>query len=85
MYTWIWILIPLAGILAGIIHKGMAIKERQMTAVRDQAAETVERYASQTERLEQRVRVLERIITDKGIDVSDEIERLRNHSDAGRR
>ena len=28
-------------------------------------------------RLEQRVRVLERIITDKGLDVSDEIERLR--------
>jgi len=84
MYTWIWILIPLAGILAGIIHKRMAIKERQMTAVRDQAAETVSRYASQTERLEQRVRVLERIITDKGIDVSDEIERLRDHSDAGR-
>ena len=78
MQTWIWILIPLAGIAAGIIHKWMAIKERQMTAVRDQAQETVSRYASQTERLEQRVRVLERIITDKGIDVADEIERLRD-------
>jgi len=30
-----------------------------------------------TEKLEQRVRVLERIVTDKGIDVADEIERLR--------
>ena len=30
-----------------------------------------------TEQLEQRVRVLERIVTDKGIVVADEIERLR--------
>jgi hypothetical protein len=30
------------------------------------------------EQLEQRVRVLERIATDKGIDVADEIERLRD-------
>jgi len=30
------------------------------------------------EMLEQRVRVLERIVTDKGIDVADEIERLRD-------
>ncbi len=29
-------------------------------------------------RLEQRVRVLERIVTDKGIEVADEIERLRD-------
>jgi hypothetical protein len=28
--------------------------------------------------LEQRVRVLERIVTDKGVDVSDQIERLRD-------
>lgn len=30
-----------------------------------------------TDKLEQRVRVLERIVTDRGIDVADEIERLR--------
>ena len=30
------------------------------------------------ERLEQRVRVLERIVTDKGIDLADEIELLRD-------
>ena len=35
-------------------------------------------YAAHTERLEQRVRVLERIVTDKGIDLADEIERLRD-------
>ena len=46
--------------------------EAQMTA------EKAAQYAAHTERLEQRVRVLERIVTDKGIDISDEIERLRD-------
>ena len=40
-------------------------------------AEKAAQYAAQTERLEARVRVLERIVTDKGIDVADEIEKLR--------
>jgi hypothetical protein len=35
-------------------------------------------YAARTERLEQRVQVLERIVTDKGLELSDEIERLRD-------
>jgi hypothetical protein len=34
--------------------------------------------AGQTARLEQRLRVLERIVTDKGMVVADEIERLRD-------
>jgi hypothetical protein len=41
-------------------------------------AEKAAQYAAHTERLEQRVRVLERIVTDKGIEVADEIERLRD-------
>jgi hypothetical protein len=43
-----------------------------------ETAEKAAQYAAQTERLEQRVRVLERIITDRGVDLSDEIERLRD-------
>ncbi len=38
-------------------------------------AEKAAQYASQTGSLEQRVRVLERIVTDRGIDVADEIEK----------
>lgn len=33
---------------------------------------------AQTERLEQRVRVLERIVTDRGMALDEEIERLRD-------
>jgi hypothetical protein len=78
MASWIWVLIPLAAILAGVVHKWLAIKERQIEAMSHEAAEKAAQYAAQTERLEQRVRVLERIVTDKGIDVADEIEKLRH-------
>jgi hypothetical protein len=53
-------------------------REKRMEIEARLAAEKAAQYAAQTERLEQRVRVLERIVTDKGIDVSDEIERLRD-------
>lgn len=41
-------------------------------------AEKAAQYAAQTERLEARVRVLERIVTDRGIDVAQEIDKLRD-------
>jgi hypothetical protein len=78
MASWIWVLIPLAAILAGVVHKWLSLQERQMEAMTHEAAEKAAQYAAQTERLEQRVRVLERIVTDKGIDVADEIEKLRH-------
>jgi nucleoside-triphosphatase THEP1 len=76
--SWIWVLIPIVAILAGVMKKYLSIKERQIEAVTHQSAEKAARYAAHTERLEQRVRVLERIVTDKGIVVADEIERLRD-------
>lgn len=80
--SWIWVLIPLAAILAGVVKRWLSIKEKEIEMLRDEAARKAERYAEQTERLEQRVRVLERIATDKGIDVADEIERLRDRPTA---
>jgi hypothetical protein len=41
-------------------------------------AEKAAQYAAQTERLEQRVQVLERIITDRGVALADEIDKLRD-------
>lgn len=70
--------IPLAAILAGVMKRWLAIKERQIEAVTSQSAEKAAQYAAHTDRLEQRVRVLERIVTDKGIVVADEIESLRD-------
>jgi hypothetical protein len=76
--TWIWVLIPLAAIFTGVVKRWLDIKEKQMEQANRQTIEKAAQYAAQTERLEQRVRVLERIVTDKGIDVADEIARLRD-------
>ncbi|MFW2852375.1 hypothetical protein ACM61V_10660 [Sphingomonas sp. TX0543] len=53
-------------------------KETMAATLNAQAAEKAAQYAAHTDRLEQRVRVLERIVTDKGIAVAHEIERLRD-------
>jgi hypothetical protein len=78
MASWIWVLIPIVAILAGVAKRWFSLKEKEIDALQRDAVEKQQRYAAQTERLEQRVRVLERIATDKGIDVAEEIERLRD-------
>lgn len=76
--SWIWVLIPLAAIGIAPFRMWLRLKERQLDAQTSLTAEKTAQYAAHTERLEQRVRVLERIVTDKGIDVADEIEKLRD-------
>lgn len=78
--SWIWVLIPLAAIGIAPFKMWLRMKERQMEIQSTQTAEKAAQYAAHTERLEQRVRVLERIATDKGVDLSDEIEALRDPS-----
>ena len=70
--------IPIVAILIVPLKQWLKIREREVEAMGRSTAEKAAQYAAHTERLEQRVRVLERIVTDKGIDVADEIERLRD-------
>jgi hypothetical protein len=80
------LLIPILGISCGLlailggvfVKPWFKLKERQMEIESQLVAEKAAQYAAQTERLEQRVRVLERIVTDRGIAVADEIEKLRD-------
>lgn len=73
------IMCGMVAILAGTVFKPwFALQQRKMELDATMVAEKAAQYAAQTERLEQRVRVLERIITDKGADLSNEIERLRD-------
>ena len=72
------LLIPIVAILAGVMKHYLKLKEREIDALSSQSAEKAAQYAAHTERLEQRMRVLERIVTDKGIVVAEEIERLRD-------
>jgi hypothetical protein len=76
--SWVWVLIPLAAIGIAPFKMWMRMKEKQLETQTSQTAEKAAQYAAHTERLEQRVRVLERIITDKGGDLSNEIEALRD-------
>jgi hypothetical protein len=76
--TWIWVLIPLAAIFTGVIKRWLSLKEKQMEAVSREAVERADRYARQTDRLEERVRVLERIVTARGTEVAEQIEQLRD-------
>jgi hypothetical protein len=75
--SWIWVLIPLAAIGIAPFKMWMRMKEKQIENQTALTAEKSAQYAAHTERLEARVRVLERIATDKGVDLSDEIESLR--------
>jgi hypothetical protein len=51
---------------------------RRLALQAEATAEKAAQYAAHTERLEQRLRVVERIVTDKGLVVADEIEALRD-------
>ena len=66
------------GIGSGMFKGWLRHKETMATALNAQTAEKAAQYAAHTERLEQRMRVLERIVTDRGIELSDEIELLRD-------
>jgi uncharacterized membrane protein (DUF106 family) len=66
------------GVGSEMFRRWLTHKERMAEALNAQAAEKAAQYAAHNERLENRVRVLERIATDRGADLSDEIERLRD-------
>jgi hypothetical protein len=76
------LLIPLAPfIMVGFIvwtkHQSK-IAELQVRSTATDTAERAAQYASQVTALEDRVRVLERIVTDRGYDVATQIEALRD-------
>jgi hypothetical protein len=86
------LLIPIIGVMIPIFaiwtshQRKMAEIQADKTA--DATAEKAAQYASQVQKLEDRVAVLERIVTDRGYDVATQIEALRDtrsveDSDAG--
>jgi hypothetical protein len=64
--------------ISAIFKEFFRHRERRLEIQAAATAEKAAQYAAQTERLEQRMRVMERIVTDKGIVVADEIEKLRH-------
>ena len=69
----------LLAIFGGVFVKPwLAYRQRRMEIEASMVAEKAAQYAARTEQLEHRVRVLERIVTDRGADLAGEIERLRD-------
>lgn len=54
------------------------IAEIQISTTANATAEKAAQYTSQVKELEDRVRVLERIVTDRGYDIATQIEALRD-------
>ena len=76
------LLIPLAPfIMVGFIfwtkHQSKLAQAR-IQSTTELSAEKAAQYAAHSQQLEDRVRVLERIVTDKGYDVATQIEALRD-------
>jgi hypothetical protein len=76
--SWIWVLIPLAALGIGPFWMWMKLKEKQIGAQTDLAAEKSAQYAQHVERIETRLRVLEKIVTDGGVQTAAQIEALRD-------
>ena len=80
------LLIPILGISCGLlaifggvfIRPFFKLKERQLELSAQNVAEKAAQYASKQAILEERVAVLERIITDQGYSLAKEIEELRS-------
>lgn len=78
--SWIWVLIPLAAIGIAPFKMWIRVKEKQILAQSDLAAEKSAQYAQHMERFEQRLRVLEQIVTDRGAETASQIEALRDQA-----
>ncbi|HWI86849.1 MAG TPA: hypothetical protein VNT42_11080 [Sphingomonas sp.] len=80
------LIIPILGISCGLlaifggvfIRPWMQLRQRKMELDAQMIAEKAAQYGAHTDRLEQRVAVLERILTDRSTQLGDEIERLRD-------
>ena len=71
-------LIPIAGILSGVAIMWICLRFRQLTLEHRRSEMEFAVQGEEKSRLEQRLAVLERIVTDRGIETADQIEALRD-------
>ena len=84
MPAWIWFFVivvglpTVLGIGSDMFKRWLKLKERQMELAAQGAAERAVQQTATVERFEARVRVLERIATDRGTAIAGQIEALRD-------
>jgi hypothetical protein len=70
--------IPILALILGMNHQArLKLREKELEFGAGQSARQLADQAARIEWLEERMRVVERIVTDKGLALADEIERLR--------
>ncbi len=69
-------LIPIAGILSGVAIMWICYKYLELRVVGRKTLEEAEREHAEKKRLEARLAVLERIVTDRGIQTAEQIDAL---------
>ena len=72
------LLIPILGIGVGLLAVWTSHQQKMAKIQAKDTAEKAALYATNNTELEARLRVLERIVTDKGYDVATQIEALRD-------
>ena len=70
-------LIPVAGIFAGVAFAWIGLKHRQLMLEHKRSERDASLQGEEKRRLEQRLAVLERIVTDRGLQTAEQIEALR--------
>jgi len=68
----------IGGLIFAFEKEKLKIRAKELAITGSETAERAAQYAAQNERLEERVQVLERIVTDKGLGLAEEIEKLRD-------
>ena len=66
-----------------IANRYFKLREKKLEVEAGMAAEKAAQYASRSTELEQRVRILEQIVTDGGAQTATQIEALRDHAKIG--
>ena len=81
MFFAIVVAIPVGGgLLFSAFQRWLQHKERMSQLIADQTAEKAAQYAAHVERIEARLRVVEQIVTDGGVQTAAQIEALRDHA-----
>jgi ABC-type phosphate transport system auxiliary subunit len=61
-----------------LVNRYFRLREKKLEVEAGLAAEKAAQYASRTHELEQRLRVVEQIVTDRGLETASQIEALRD-------
>jgi hypothetical protein len=71
-------LIPVAGIFSGVAIMWIGYKYQELKVIGRKARDEAALERSEKQRLEARLAVLERIVTDRGIQTAEQIDALRS-------